>query len=42
VIVDDYHLMAAYREAVGDFLVDQGIAPPLHDIDRVGVYIRKA
>jgi O-methyltransferase len=41
VIVDDYHLMAACREAVGDFLADRGIDPPLHDIDRVGVYFRK-
>jgi O-methyltransferase len=41
VIVDDYHLMAACREAVGDFLADRGIDPQLHDIDRVGVYFRK-
>lgn len=41
VIVDDYHLMAACREAVGDFFADRGIDPPLHDIDRVGVYFRK-
>ncbi|MGH9227176.1 MAG: TylF/MycF/NovP-related O-methyltransferase [Acidimicrobiales bacterium] len=41
VIVDDYHLMAACREAVQDFLAARGIDAPLHDIDRVGVYFRK-
>lgn len=41
VIVDDYHLMTACQEAVGDFFADREIDPPLHDIDRVGVYFRK-
>ena len=41
VIVDDYHLMDACRDAVDDFFSDRGIDPPLRDIDRVGVYFRK-
>jgi Macrocin-O-methyltransferase (TylF) len=41
VILDTYHLLAACRETAGDFLADQGIDPPLRDIDRVGVYARK-
>ena len=40
-ILDDYHLLAACRKAVGDFLADRGIDPPLRDIDRVGVYFRQ-
>lgn len=36
-ILDDYHLLAACRETVGDFLADRGIDPPLRDIDRVGL-----
>jgi O-methyltransferase len=41
VIVDDYRLMTACQDAVGDFFADRGIDPPLRDIDRIGVYFRK-
>jgi hypothetical protein len=41
VILDKYHLLAARRETVGDFLADRGIDPPLRDNDCVGVYFRK-
>lgn len=38
VIVDDYHAVAGCREAVQTFLYARNIAPPLTEIDGVGVF----
>jgi Macrocin-O-methyltransferase (TylF) len=41
VIVDDYQIMRACRQAVRDFLAERGVRPRLRRIDHVGVYFRK-
>jgi O-methyltransferase len=41
VIVDDYQIMRACRQAVRDFFADRGARPRLRKIDHVGVYFRK-
>jgi O-methyltransferase len=41
VIVDDYQIMRACRQAVKDFFADRGMRPRLRKIDHVGVYLRK-
>jgi hypothetical protein len=42
VIVDDYHVVNACRQAVHDFWLQRGIKPETVEIDGVGIYWRKA
>lgn len=41
VIIDDYHVVAACKQAVEDFIASRGINPVIYEIDGVGVYWRK-
>lgn len=41
VIVDDYHVVSACRQAVHDYCSTQGLLPELQEIDGVGVYWKK-
>ena len=42
VIIDDYHIAPACRQAVQDFFSRRGVEFPLRSIDRVGAYFRKS
>ena len=41
IIVDDYYVMPACRQAVQDFCAGIGVTPGLQEIDGMGVYFRK-
>lgn len=41
VIVDDYHVVPACRDAVHDFLSERNETPELREIDGIGVFFRK-
>lgn len=41
VIVDDYNIVPACKEAVHDFLGKRGLTPKIIEIDSIGVYFRK-
>jgi hypothetical protein len=42
VIVDDYHVVPACKQAVHDYCSSIGVSPELHEIDGVGVYWKKS
>lgn len=42
VIVDDYHVVPACKQAIEDYCMAQGISPRIEEIDGVGVFWRKA
>src|SRR6202044_1616025 len=42
VIVDDYHVLAPWKQAVHDFRDRTGIADPIQEIDGTGVFWKKS